>query len=221
MYNTSFRLPIDHRVKRRKITEGTKFVIWRRKEKLKYKVKGRLNAEEERMKIRIVAMGIGKMFRLPWTAVGNLQVAWAWYLFLKLIPGNFYDILWRCGGGDCGMHGRANSNSRRHVISEPRKITMLETKLANPKLVTSASAAYVAQLALPWNPPKWPKKPKKQKIVGRCDCGKERKSGGGPFKLSGTMKLLKKKTTPASVGTGASHKMLILLVRNLQTFSNM
>ena len=56
-------------------------------------MKGRLNAEEERMKIRIVAMGIGKMFRLPWTAVGNLQVAWAWYLFLKLIPGNFYDIL--------------------------------------------------------------------------------------------------------------------------------
>ena len=47
------------------------------------------------------------------------------------------------------MHGRANSNSRKHVISEPRKITMLETKLANPKLVTSASAAYVAQLALP------------------------------------------------------------------------
>ena len=160
MYNTSFRLPIDYRVKRRKITEGTKFVIWRRKKKLKYKVKGRLNAEEERMKIRIVAMGIGKMFRLPWTAVGNLQVAWAWYLFVKLIPGNFYDILWRCGGGDCGMHGRANSNSRKHVISEPRKITMLETKLANPKLVTSASAAYVAQLALPWNPPKWPKKPK-------------------------------------------------------------
>ena len=136
MYNTSFRLSIDHRVKRRKITE------------------------EERMKIRIVAMGIGKMFRLPWTAVGNLQVAWAWYLFVKLIPGNFYDILWRCGGGDCGMHGRANSNSRKHVISEPRKITMLETKLANPKLVTSASAAYVAQLALPWNPPKWPKKQK-------------------------------------------------------------